>query len=167
MSEDELEFGEEESKFRDSYAFSDYKYGQKTIKRSWVLISLTGVLGALFSFTIGILASLFSSSQWWINLLLSLIGLPLGFLISCKNSYDTLLKDISDAVMTAFIYALTYFVIGLIIALFFSATSVFSMIFGIFSFWAVALIIGIYSICIFVLGALVGNIYQGLSAASN
>lgn len=167
MSNDDFEFEEGQSKFRDSFAFSDYKYGKKSIKRSWVLIILTGLLAALLSFVAGLLSSLYGSSQWWINLLSSLIGLPLGFIIACKNSYDTLLQDISDAVITALVYTLTYFVIGLIIFFLLSTASVFSVIFGLFSFWGAALIIGVYSICIFMLGAVLGNIYQAISVASN
>jgi membrane protease YdiL (CAAX protease family) len=96
-------------------AFRDYHSKPEKVKRRWGIIIIVSVITALISVISRIYADLIRQNPYAMNFVISLYGVPAGFVIAYKNHHHEFYKDILDAEVGAIIYALFYFLFGVIV----------------------------------------------------
>jgi hypothetical protein len=111
--EGELE-ADNKNDLKDSLAFREYHTESKGVKRNWKIIILVGISTGLLSVGTYLFAVLALENPYALNFVISLYGIPAGFVIGITNSHFTLLEDIKDAGLGAVVYVISYYIFGVI-----------------------------------------------------
>jgi hypothetical protein len=155
---------EDDEELSQSMAFKEYKLGRnKKIKPPWPLIITMGLGVAILSLVVYIFAARVLNNPWEYNFIITLAGIPAGFIIAMRNQDLTALTSIRWASYSMLIYVGFFFVFSLIFMNF--SPNLLRVLSGIISLLISVGIIAIYSFTTFALGALLGTFANGVRDA--
>ncbi len=153
---------EENTDLRESVAFKEYQTGaRKQIKTPWSWIIVIAIITAISSSITSIFAAIVMDNPWALNFIIGLYGLPAGFVIAFRNKTLSFLVSFRYSSYSAMIFTLIFFLFGVIEKAIFSA-SIGGFLINVGQISLTSLVIGLYCVFTFGLGAFIGTFVHGV-----
>ena len=105
----------EDSSVSESMAFKEYAHGRsKKLGLPWLVIILTGLGVALAQVLTWLFAAIVLENPWALNFIISLYGIPAGFICAWKNDNFTALTSLQYSSLSALVSIGGFFVFSFI-----------------------------------------------------
>ena len=153
---------EENSDITESAAFREYQTGTRPkIRPPWAWIISVGIITAVLSIVTNVFAALALENPYALNFLIGLYGIPAGFLIATRNKTLSFLVAFQHSSYSAGVFTIFFLVLNLV-SLAINPGSIVGVFIGIGGSILSSLVIGLYCIFTFGLGALLGTFFMGV-----